>query len=103
MAPRQMHKPRPKKSPETDFMEPGGAVVLPPHYGRFEIEPIHFAQANKLSPLQAKVIKYICRYPFKNGIEDLHKARRCVDMLIDFEMKIPDWWLPRERRRSTQT
>lgn len=30
------------------------------------------------------VIKYVWRYKFKNGIEDLKKAKEYIDMLIEY-------------------
>ncbi len=33
------------------------------------------------------VVKYILRYPFKNGIEDLEKAKHTIDRLIEYESK----------------
>lgn len=68
------------------------AVNLPAHYSRFKIEPIYFAEENGLGFLQSSILKYILRYPFKNGVEDLLKARRCLDMLIAKEQGNPDWW-----------
>ena len=40
------------------------------HYKDFKIQPIEFITANKLSFIQASIIKYICRYDKKNGKED---------------------------------
>ena len=33
----------------------------------------------------ANIIKYVWRYPFKNGLEDLYKARWYLDTLIEHE------------------
>lgn len=55
------------------------------HYKTFEIQPIEFIHKNHLSYIQGNVIKYVCRYRDKNGIEDLKKARHYIDMLIEFE------------------
>lgn len=60
----------------------GDQVVRPNHYARFKIEPIYFAEENGLSFIQGNIIKYVCRYDAKNGVEDLKKARRYIDMLI---------------------
>lgn len=57
-------------------------VLLPQHYTRFRIEPIYFIMENKLSFCQGNVIKYVCRADAKNGVEDLRKARRYLDMMI---------------------
>jgi len=35
--------------------------------------------------MQGNVIKYICRYKDKNGIEDLKKARHYIDMILEKE------------------
>lgn len=43
------------------------------HYKSFAIAPIEFITKNKLSFIQGCIIKYICRFDKKNGIEDLDK------------------------------
>lgn len=58
------------------------------HYKTFEIQPIEFIHKNNLSFIQGNIIKYVCRYRDKNGIEDLKKARHYIDMLIEFENDI---------------
>lgn len=67
------------------------AVVLPEHYARFKIEPIKFIGENDLSFLQGNIIKYVLRYDAKNGLEDLMKARRYLDMLVLKVQGDPDW------------
>lgn len=64
---------------------PQDLVTAPPHYTRFKIQPIEFILANGLSFLQASVLKYLCRYPYKNGMEDLLKCRNMLDRLIEDE------------------
>ena len=54
----------------------------PNHYARFAIEPIDFISKNKLDWLVGNVVKYVCRYDAKNGLEDLKKARVNLDTLI---------------------
>lgn len=63
-------------------MMPEGNAINPAHYSRFVIEPIIFIRKNSLSYIQGNVIKYICRYKFKNGMEDLIKARQYIDFAI---------------------
>lgn len=58
-------------------------VYQPHHYARFIIEPITFINANKLPYNIGNVIKYACRYDAKNGVEDLEKARRYLDIQIE--------------------
>lgn len=53
------------------------------HYKNMPIQPVEFIVANDLSFLQGNVIKYVCRYQSKGGLQDLEKARHYLDMLID--------------------
>lgn len=74
------------------WQQPSGAasynaVTQPAHYARFAIQPIEFILANGLSFLQASVVKYLVRYPYKNGMEDLLKCRNMLDLLIAEEQK----------------
>ncbi len=62
-------------------------ISSPAHYARFAIQPIDFIEANGLDFLQASVLKYLVRFPFKNGVEDLHKARDMLNRLIAREEK----------------
>lgn len=58
------------------------------HYKeRFEIEPAEFILKNRLDFATGCAIKYLLRHPFKNGKEDLLKAKHYIDMLIarDYE------------------
>tara|TARA_R110002020_G_scaffold224836_2_gene434719 strand:+ start:397 stop:612 length:216 start_codon:yes stop_codon:yes gene_type:complete len=55
------------------------------HYSKLEIDPYHYSMVNKLNPLQMNAIKYITRYPFKNGIEDLDKAIHTLQRLKEYE------------------
>ena len=41
------------------------------HYKNFHIQPYEFISKNNLSFFQGCVVKYVCRYLFKAGIEDL--------------------------------
>ena len=55
------------------------------HYTKLAIQPMQYSMANNLDALQHTVIKYVTRFRDKNGIEDLEKAKHCIDMLIEFE------------------
>lgn len=55
------------------------------HYTKLAIQPMQYSMENGLDPLQHTVIKYVTRFRDKNGIEDLEKAKHCIDMLIEFE------------------
>ena len=43
------------------------------HYKNFKIQPYEFISKNDLSFFQGNVIKYVCRYQRKGGVEDLKK------------------------------
>tara|TARA_R100000734_G_C3317336_1_gene110378 strand:- start:1033 stop:1317 length:285 start_codon:yes stop_codon:yes gene_type:complete len=58
-------------------------IKEPPHYTQHEIEPIDFIIKNKLDFCEGNVVKYICRYNAKGGIEDLKKARQYIDFIIN--------------------
>lgn len=55
------------------------------HYRRMPIQPAEFITANGLGFCAGNVIKYVCRYKNKNGVEDLKKARHYIDLLIQLE------------------
>lgn len=57
--------------------------IDPPHYNRFSIQPIDFIRENNLGYLEGNVIKYICRAPYKNGLEDYRKAKQYLEWLIE--------------------
>lgn len=62
-------------------------VNKPAHYTAGGIESIEYMRS-KMTPeqfegfLMGNVLKYISRYPMKNGLEDLEKARWYLDRLI---------------------
>jgi len=69
----------------------GDNVNHPSHYTQGSIECIDAIEESTKGLLGiaavcvANVIKYIWRYKFKNGIEDLKKARWYLDKLINHE------------------
>ena len=70
----------PKPSPLTEQV--GGS-----HYKNLAIQPVEFIHKNGLNFIEGAVVKYICRWRNKNGVEDLKKARHYLDMLIEMEEK----------------
>jgi len=52
------------------------------HYQKLKIQPMEYILQNDLGFVEGCVIKYVSRYKFKNGIEDLRKARQNLDFLI---------------------
>ena len=59
--------------------------ISPEHYSQFEIEPFDFIHKNGLGFAEGNVIKYVCRWREKNGVEDLRKAIRYIELLIEGE------------------
>ena len=55
------------------------------HYTKLAIQPMRYSMENGLDALQHTIIKYVTRFRDKAGIEDLEKAKHCIDMLIEFE------------------
>lgn len=55
------------------------------HYKNLVIQPFEFIERNGIGFAAGNIIKYVCRYKTKNGIEDLKKARHYIDLLIDLE------------------
>ena len=59
------------------------------HYKKFPIQPYEFISKNDLSFFQGNVVKYVCRYQRKGGVEDLKKiVHYCqLEMLKMNDMK----------------
>jgi hypothetical protein len=57
--------------------------ISPEHYRRGDIEPWDFIHDQGLGYLEGNVIKYVCRWKDKNGLEDLKKCLAYVQKLID--------------------
>jgi len=57
------------------------------HYKDFKIQPIEFIIANNLDFIQGNVVKYICRYKHKGGLQDLIKIKHYLDIIISMAEK----------------
>lgn len=53
------------------------------HYKAFTIQPVQFIVQNELGFLEGCIIKRLCRYQSKDGLDDLKKARHELDLLIE--------------------
>ncbi len=60
------------------------------HYKKFKIQPYELISHNDLSFFQGNVIKYVCRYKDKAGIQDLEKIIHYCELEID-EIKREEW------------
>ena len=52
------------------------------HYKDFPIQPYEFISKNNLSFFQGNVVKYVCRYLNKNGIQDIEKIIHYCELEI---------------------
>ena len=57
--------------------------VSPEHYSRWKIEPVSFIMKNNIPFAEGNVIKYTMRHDAKNGLEDIQKAIRYLEMIIE--------------------
>lgn len=55
--------------------------VNPTHYTDMKIPPNVYITANELEWEVSNIIKYVSRYKNKNGIEDLRKAKKYLELL----------------------
>jgi hypothetical protein len=60
-------------------------VNSPKHYTQGNMEVITAIEGIGLDYHQGNVVKYVSRYRYKNGIEDLRKAKWYIDRLIYIE------------------
>lgn len=57
------------------------------HYRHLAIQPAEFITRNNLDFLSGCVVKRVCRWRHKGGVEDLRKAIHELEMLIEIEEK----------------
>ncbi len=55
------------------------------HYEDMPLQPWSIIESNKLDYWEGNVVKYILRYKYKNGVEDLEKALHYLTYLIQRE------------------
>ena len=53
------------------------------HYKAMPIQPWDFIFSNELGFLEGNIVKYVCRWQSKGGIEDLRKASHYLSKLIE--------------------
>jgi hypothetical protein len=57
-------------------------AISPQHYQQGRIQVLDFITDRKFTYLEGNIVKYICRYKTKNGLEDLEKAQYYLNELI---------------------
>jgi len=55
------------------------------HYRQGSIQPIEYIHANEMDFFSGNVVKYITRWKYKNGLEDLKKAKHYIELLMEQE------------------
>ena len=55
------------------------------HYRQFTIQPIEFIVKNNLPFIEGNIVKYICRWQDKGGIEDLDKVIHYAELLKELK------------------
>ncbi len=68
--------------------------LSPNHYGKWKIEPITFIMENDIPFAEGNVIKYVVRHRDKNGLQDINKAIRYLEMIKEHEYGIKSTVLP---------
>jgi hypothetical protein len=58
------------------------SVERPKHYTKGSIEVWDFIVDQGLDYMEGNVVKYVCRYKHKNGLEDLKKAQAYLNKII---------------------
>ena len=53
------------------------------HYKKHTIQPVEFITKNNLGFLEGSIVKRICRWKDKGGIEDLNKIKHEIDLIIE--------------------
>ena len=64
-------------------LEPEDDAISPQHYQQGNIQVLDFINDQKFTYLEGNIVKYICRYKTKNGLEDLEKAQYYLNALIN--------------------
>jgi len=60
-------------------------VNRPKHYTQGQMEVITAIEGLDLDYHQGNILKYVSRYRYKNGVEDLRKAKWYIDRLLYIE------------------
>lgn len=50
------------------------------HYSQFKYQPVHLMAIFGFNWFEGEILKYVSRYPYKNGLQDLKKAISVLDI-----------------------
>lgn len=69
-------------------MDATKGVKLPGHYTMWKVEPVTFIMENDMPFAEGNVIKYVMRHRAKNGANDLLKAVRYIEMILEKDYRL---------------
>jgi hypothetical protein len=69
-------------------MDAAKGVKLPEHYTMWKVEPVTFIMENDMPFAEGNVIKYVMRHRAKNGANDLLKAVRYIEMILEKDYRL---------------
>lgn len=72
-------------APLPETLDPLKVQVGGNHYKDMPIQPVEFIHANGIPYIEGAVIKYVCRWRNKNGMDDLQKAAHFLELLMQLE------------------
>ena len=81
---KDVHTPK-NKTQKDNMNKPNPEDPINPNYYTKGIEVTRFAHSHGLSFAEGNVIKYVVRHKHKNGLEDLKKAKKYIELLIENE------------------
>ena len=55
------------------------------HYKNYAIQPVEFITKNGIPFLEGCIIKRVCRWRNKDGVQDLQKAIHELELLIEMQ------------------
>jgi len=67
-----------------DQWKGGSTSIRPTYYAKYKIDPWTFIIENQLGMDVGSVVKYVVRHKDKNGVEDLNKAIKCIEMMKEY-------------------
>ncbi len=79
------HQRGPKVSASLDLNKPLSQQIGGEHYRQGDIQPIEYIHANDMDFFSGNVVKYITRWKYKSGLEDLKKAKHYIELLMEQE------------------
>lgn len=65
----------------------GSTSIRPKYYAKYKIDPWTFCIVNEVDLPTGSVIKYVMRHRDKNGVEDINKAIKCLEMIREHYYK----------------